>query len=276
MTIPNEVTDFLQKGAVLAISISGGKDSQALLKSVMDWYRSENLSNKVFAIHSDLGEMEWEQTSEFVEKTCKDLNVELVVVRSEIDFLDRIENRRIQLEGQNKPHFPSFKQRYCTSTMKIDPINKYLKQFDYVISIEGIRWAESKARATKPRVAKRDGMKRKAITWNAICDFTIEDVWGTYNQSQDTYKEAQKLYRLTNEVPEWWNFHPAYAMGNQRLSCAVCVLANKNDLVNGVKHNPKLAEKIAESEKKSGFSFTQSTNIGKLIESILQPQNTLF
>jgi 3'-phosphoadenosine 5'-phosphosulfate sulfotransferase (PAPS reductase)/FAD synthetase len=276
MTIPKEVTEFIQKGAVLAISISGGKDSQALLKSVMDWYRKENLTNKIFAIHSDLGEMEWEQTPEFVERICKDLGVELVVVRSEISLLNRMENRRVQLEGQNKPHFPSFQQRYCTSKMKIDPINKYLKQFDYVVSIEGIRWQESKARSLKPRVAKREGMKRKAITWNAICDFTIDEVWGTYKQTQDTLKEAQKYYRLTNEVPDWWNFHPVYAKGNQRLSCAICVLGSKNDVANGVKHNPKLAQWIAESEKKSGFSFTQSTNIGKLIEKQNQPQNTLF
>jgi hypothetical protein len=54
LTIPPEVHDFIAQNAVLAISISGGKDSQALLHAVtrenepitdqqkIDWFRSVN------------------------------------------------------------------------------------------------------------------------------------------------------------------------------------------------------------------------------------------
>lgn len=269
--IPLEITEFLAKDAVLAISISGGKDSQALLKSVMDWYRSEGLTNQIFAIHADLGRAEWEQTPAFVEKLCADLDVELVVVRSSKgDLQDQIEARRVQLEGKDKPHFPSAMARYCTSNLKTTPINEYLKKFEKVISIEGICWHESKARALKPRVSPRDNMKRKALTWNAIIDFSIDDVWATYNQTQETYKEAQRIYRLTNQIPEWWNFHPAYAMGNQRLSCSICILGSKNDVQNGIKHNPEYAEFLAQQEQKSGFTFAQ----GRSITNMIQAQNT--
>lgn len=58
LTIPEELLEQVSQGAVLAISISGGKDSQALLKAVIDWYRSEGLTNPVFAIHADLGRSE--------------------------------------------------------------------------------------------------------------------------------------------------------------------------------------------------------------------------
>lgn len=266
LTIPQEITEFVAKDAVLAISISGGKDSQALLKSVMDWYRAEGLSNKIFAIHADLGRAEWEQTPAFVEKLCKDLDVELVVVRSKKgDLQAQIEARRVQLEGQNKPHFPSALVRSCTSNSKTIPINEYLKQFDKVISIEGICWHESKAREKKERVYKRETMKKKALTWNAIIDYSIDDVWATYNQTTETYKEAQRLYRLTNEVPTWWNFHPAYAMGNQRLSCSICILGSKNDVQNGIKHNPEYAGFLAQQEKISGFSFAQGRSIAQMI-----------
>lgn len=274
LTIPQEITDFLAKDAVLAISISGGKDSQALLKSVMDWYRAEGLTNKIFAIHADLGRAEWQQTPAFVEKICFDLGVELVVVRSHKgDLQDQIEARRVQLEGKDKPHFPSAMARYCTSNLKTAPINEYLKQFEKVISIEGICWHESKARSLKPRVSPRDNMKRKALTWNAIIDFTMQDVWATYNQTQETYKEAQKHYRLTNEVPEWWNFHPAYAMGNQRLSCSICILGSKNDVQNGIDHNPEYAEFLANQEAISGFSFAQGRSIANMIQ---QQKTQLF
>lgn len=78
IVVPIEIENAVKNGAVLAISISGGKDSQALLKSVWDWYKSENLTNKIFAIHADLGRVEWKETPDFVEKICQDLGVELV------------------------------------------------------------------------------------------------------------------------------------------------------------------------------------------------------
>lgn len=271
ITIPNEIKEEAANGAVLAISVSGGKDSQALLKSVMDWYRAEKLTNKIFVIHADLGRVEWEQTPEFVEKICKDLGVELVVVRRErdgkvVDLLDRWIERKEQLKGTGKPFWSSAKARYCTSDLKAEPINRYLRQFDNVISIEGIRWEESKARSEKLRWKVRTEIAtktRKAFTWNAIIDYSLNDVWNTYNQSVATLREAQTYYRLTNKVPQWWNFHPAYAMGNQRLSCAICILANKNDVLNGIKHNPKIADEMEKLELETGFTFKQGFSISK-------------
>jgi 3'-phosphoadenosine 5'-phosphosulfate sulfotransferase (PAPS reductase)/FAD synthetase len=232
----------------------------------MAWYKEAGLTNKVFAIHADLGRAEWEQTPSFVEGLCLGYGVELVVVRrnregKDLDLVDGWQNRMTKLEGQHKPHWSSAKARYCTSDFKVKPINNYLKQFDKVISIEGIRWQESKARSEKPRIAKRDSMLRKALTWNAIIDYTIDEVWATGAQSQTSYLEAQSSYRLTSKVPEWWNFHPAYAMGNTRLSCALCVLANNNDFKNGIKHNPALASLLSDMEKKSGFTFRQGRSI---------------
>lgn len=267
--IPTEIREAVAKGAVLAISISGGKDSQALLKAVMDWYRAEGLTNKVFAIHADLGRVEWKQTPQFVEKICKDLDVELVVVRRErngktIDLLDRWIERKEQLAGQNKPFWSSAMARYCTSDLKADPINRYLRQFDNVISIEGIRWQESKARSEKPRWKVRTEIAtkgRKALTWNAIIDFTIDDVWATYNQDRGTLISAQLFFSIRKFVPYWWNFHPAYAMGNQRLSCAICVLGNMNDVINGVKHNPEIANEMEKLEIETGFTFKQNFSI---------------
>lgn len=273
LTIPPEVHDFIAQNAVLAISISGGKDSQALLHAVMAWYRSEGLTNKVFAIHADLGRAEWAQTPDFVERLCEQYGMELVVVRRErngksLDLVDGWQKRMEALKGQNKPHWSSAKARYCTSDFKTEPINRCLKQFEKVISIEGIRWQESKARSEKPRVSKRNGMMRKALTWNAICDFTIDDVWAAGGQSQASYLEAQNLYRFTGNVPKWWSFHPAYAMGNTRLSCALCVLANNNDFRNGIAHNPALASLLSEMEVESGFTFRQGKSIAEVQEKL--------
>jgi 3'-phosphoadenosine 5'-phosphosulfate sulfotransferase (PAPS reductase)/FAD synthetase len=281
MQIPEEIKIAIEQGAVIALSTSGGKDSQAMMKVVVDYYNQNQLSNKIFAIHADLGRAEWKQTPYFVEKICKDLGIELVIVRRErngktMDLIDRWQERRKQLEGTGKPFWSSAKQRYCTSDMKAEPINKYLRQFENVISVEGIRWQESKARSEKPRVKVRTEIatrKRQALTWNAICDYSLSDVFATYGQTIDTYKEAQKIYRLTGEVPSFWNFHPAYAMGNQRLSCAICILGSKNDVANGIKHNPELAHIISDMENQSGFTLRQGLSISQIAQ---QSEVSLF
>lgn len=268
LEIPKEIRQSVAEGAVLAVSISGGKDSQAILKVIKKWHQEEKLKNKLFAIHADLGRAEWDETPEFVEKYTSQLGVELVVVRrerngKEMDLLDRWIERKEQLEGTGKPFWSSAMARYCTSDLKADPINRYLRQFDNVISIEGIRWEESKARSLKPRWKVRTEIAtkgRKALTWNAIIDYSMNDVFATWGQSVELYRKAQLEYRLTGKVPEWWNFHPAYAMGNDRLSCSICILGSLNDRLNGIKHNPKFADAIQALEDETGFEFWGENN----------------
>lgn len=52
---PPAILTALEAGAALAISISGGKDSQALLAELVPWFRSQGYTGQLFAIHADLG-----------------------------------------------------------------------------------------------------------------------------------------------------------------------------------------------------------------------------
>jgi 3'-phosphoadenosine 5'-phosphosulfate sulfotransferase (PAPS reductase)/FAD synthetase len=264
----------IELGAAIAISISGGKDSQALLSSVLSWYRANNLTNQIFAIHADLGRAEWAQTEQFVQDLCESHQIQLVVVSAmhngkKIDLLDKIELRQEQLKKSGRldvPIYPSMMQRYCTSDLKTDPINAYFKQqeFPKIISVEGIRWDESKARSQKLVFQRRDGMKRglvRGFTWNAIAHFKEADVLKACGMSEAEFKLGQWQYKATETIPSNWKIHPAYAMGNTRLSCAICVLASKNDFLNGIKHNPQLADWISQKEDETGFTYQQGISI---------------
>lgn len=279
-SLPTQLLEMLEdKETVFAISISGGKDSQALLNTFMRFYRANGLTQKVFAIHADLGRFEWKETLDHCQWLCDKWNLQLIVVRrerdgKEMDLLDRIQERKAQLEGTDKVFWPSAMARYCTSDLKTDPINRYLRRFDKVISLEGIRWDESKARSLKPLWSERKGLatkSRKAFTWNAIIDFTEDDVWATENLDQWCLTRARAYFNNTGELPDFWNFHPAYAMGNTRLSCAICILANKNDFLNGIRHNPELAQHISQLEEETGFTFKEGTSIQKALDSINKP-----
>ena len=287
LLIPPEIYRAVQEGYVFVLSISGGKDSDTMMREVVKWLRSIGATNEVFAIHADLGEIEWKESLPHCQALCDHLNIPLVTVKPTIDgqevgLVDLWKRRRQKLEGQNKPFWSSARNRYCTSDGKVAPINRYLRaRYDKIVSVEGIRWQESKARAEKPRVSKRDSLatrKRQALTWNAIIDWTTEDVWASGGQSGESLAQARKHYKETGKVPSWWNFHPAYAMGNARVSCALCVLGCNGDFRNGIRHHPELADKLSAMEQESRFTMRQGTSIERMRKEMemVSPQTTMF
>lgn len=90
-----------------------GKDSQALLITVVAWFRAQRYTGKIFAIFADLGRAEWYQTRSFIEHLCQSLQVELVVVqRAQGDLLDLIEQRRATVDDTTL----SFNPWFCRKT----------------------------------------------------------------------------------------------------------------------------------------------------------------
>ena len=256
LNVPPEITSAMDRGAALAISISGGKDSQAMAKALVAWSKAEGYwgVNEIFAVHADLGRMEWRgeyATEPVVAAQAADLDLELhIVTRTDgRDLLGRIKDRRAKMaeEGKDAPFWPApGPLRYCTSDLKREPINKLLRGWSHVISAEGIRAEESDFRSKKacwtPR--KRITTKsREAHTWHPILDWTEEDVWACLGGRMGP------------------NVHPAYGLGNERLSCALCIMGSDPDLVNGARNNPELFNELLEMERDSGWRFTQRRSL---------------
>ncbi len=284
MKIPLVIRKALEQGASLAVSISGGKDGQAMIKHMVDWWNKNNFKGDIFAIHSDLGRVEWKQSLPQCKKICKILGISLVVVKREKgDMIDRWQERMNVLKGTGKPFWSSSSQRYCTSDMKRAPINKYLRKYRFIISAEGIRAEESIARATKPichirthitfkrlknmtleqalRCRKED--ERLAITWNPILKYIKEEVWKTFGHTQEDLDIRRQLYvqGKTQEALRKWSFHPAYVFGNERVSCSMCVLACNSDIKNGIKHNPKTYKILRKMETDSECTFKNKKSL---------------
>jgi len=266
--IPEIVIEHLKNGARLAINLSGGKDSQAMARAL--WEALPEYRHHMFCIHADLGRMEWTQTIDMVKQLAKMLKLPLTIVsRPKGDLLARWQERMELLKGQNKPHWSSSAARYCTSDLKRNPINTYLRNYPYIISCEGIRAIESYNRAKKEVFSTRTAIttkNRKAFTWYPIFDWSEEQVWESWGMSSTTLSVLRLTYAATGKVHSMWPFHPAYVFGNQRLSCCMCVLGSKKDLANGVKHNPEIAKELAKMEDVSGFTFRKDISITQLIK----------
>src|SRR4030095_13039850 len=106
--LPPEIERALEMGAALAVSVSGGKDSQAMLLALVRLHRERGFTGELFAVHADLGRIEWDGTSEQVQQMCRDLSVPLrIVTRSDgRDMIDHWIARGERLESQGKQPRP--------------------------------------------------------------------------------------------------------------------------------------------------------------------------
>jgi 3'-phosphoadenosine 5'-phosphosulfate sulfotransferase (PAPS reductase)/FAD synthetase len=317
--------EVLVEGADCAIGVSGGKDSQATLITVVTWLRAQGYIGKIFAIFADLGRAEWPQTRAFIEHLCLSLQIELVVVkRAQGDLLDRFDQRQVAL-GPDVPFWPTTKSRYCTSDLKRTPCDTSLRYARLILSLEGIRSAESEARAEKSPLTLRNSITGKryrgysledawrlfaqdrqaareryqqlslfdenapysdpfadlprfALTWYPLFDWTIEQVWqacGTslkeLSERRNLYKEGVRLQdaRLRELAVTGWPAHPAYILGANRLSCALCFMADESTLQAGAYHNPDYYRALCWREAQSGFSFQQQRWLSDIAPELL-------
>jgi 3'-phosphoadenosine 5'-phosphosulfate sulfotransferase (PAPS reductase)/FAD synthetase len=237
---------LLRNGAALVLSVSGGKDSDAMSHHLLDLRQAEGWSGAVMMVHADLGSrVEWQQTPDYVRDLARRNGVPLHVVRWQHgDLIDRIWQR--YYKDPSRPCWPSSQMRYCTSDLKRGPISRWLRNTfpsGSIICAMGLRAQESSARARRQTFTLRTDASaptkgRFVYDWLPIHDWTEGDVWDCIRQHGDI---AHPAYRL--ERP------------NHRLSCALCVLASLNDLINGAVHNPDTYREYCRIEAVTGYSF---------------------
>ncbi len=236
--VPPECREMLRTGALVAISTSGGKDSQAmtiLLSRIVP-------RAQLVAVHAPLGEVEWPGTIEHIEATLPEgAPLILAPVASGKTLLQRVEERGL---------WPSSKARWCTSDYKSGPIQRELRHYlrahprfgGRLVSAMGMRAEESPARASKTPWRRNERMSvagREVFDWLPVFDLSTEDVF--------------RVIRDAGQAPHW-----AYAAGMSRLSCSFCILASRADLRRAAELRPGLYRTCAELERRIGHTLSPS------------------
>lgn len=261
-TPPPDALTLLRAGAALVLSVSGGKDSDAMTHHLLDLRRSEKWTGDVVMLHADLGRAEWSQTPEYIENFARRKGVSLHIVRwTHGDLIDRIWQR--YYKDPSRPCWPSAKMRYCTADLKRGPCNRWLRNHfpsGNVICAMGLRAQESYTRAKRKIFALRTDASaptrgRFVYDWLPIHDWMETDVWDCLHHHGDI---AHPAYRL--EQP------------NHRLSCALCVLASLNDLINGAVHNPDTYREYCRIEAVTGYSFHKDFWLSDVKPELLPPE----
>lgn len=246
---------------VVVFSLSGGKDSTAAAIAASDYL--DNIGHPMtnrFAIHADLGQIEWPETPRFVEEIAGRLQLPLIVVRRNGGGMierwyqrwESSKRRYIDLETyQLVSPWSSAALRFCTAELKVAPINRELKRRfagRTIISVIGIRREESAARAKAP-ISRRDlrsapeGNRAGTImlAWHPIVEWKTDQVFARHGQAN---------------LP----LHSAYSAGSTRLSCAYCVLSSINNLEVAASQpgNLDALKRITDLELDSAFAFQPS------------------
>ncbi len=236
--VPPKCLEMIRAGALVAVSHSGGKDSQAmtiLLSRIAP-------HDQIVAVHAPLGEVEWPGTIEHTEATLP-AGVPLIFapVASGKTLLERVEERGL---------WPSNSARWCTSDYKAGPVQRELRRYlkahprfgGRLISAMGMRAEESAARARKSpwRLNERNSRAGRIwFDWLPIFNLSTEDVFG--------------VIRDAGQSPHW-----AYAAGMSRLSCSFCILASRADLRRAAELRPDLYRTYAELERRIGHTLSPS------------------
>lgn len=243
----NDAMTAINNGALVFISHSGGKDSQAMyahLKAIVP-------EDQIVVVHANLGQVEWPGVIDHIQDNIDEH--ELNVVRNSYDFIELVERKFIS--RPDVPSWPSPQYRPCTAALKRGPIQKFviaeMKRRGSLLAINamGLRAEESSARAKRPIWKLNKTLSRAGRT---VHDWLPIHHWSTAEVFAGITAAGQK------------RFH-AYDKGNKRLSCMFCIMGCDGDLRNAAKHNPELAQKYIDLEHKTGYTMFH----GRSLESII-------
>jgi 3'-phosphoadenosine 5'-phosphosulfate sulfotransferase (PAPS reductase)/FAD synthetase len=249
-----DVDALLSANAVVAVGVSGGKDSLAVALSVARHLDRIGHTGPRLLIHSDLGRVEWKDSLPACERLAAYMGWELVTVRRAAgDMLARWEGRwaanvrryaELECVKLILP-WSTPSMRFCTSELKTAVITSALrKRFPGrdILNVTGIRREESASRAKAPVAAPMAPLMRKdavGYSWNAIIEWTLGDVLAEIAAAGLALHEAYTKY------------------GSSRVSCAFCIMSAAADLMAaaGCSDNHELYVSMVELEAASGFGF---------------------
>ncbi|WP_247391843.1 phosphoadenosine phosphosulfate reductase family protein [Ralstonia pseudosolanacearum] len=254
VAVTPEIARLLASNCVVAVGVSGGKDSDACAIATDRHLRAIGHSGPRVLVHADLGRVEWRDSLRSCERLAKRLGWDLMIVQRKAgDLLARWQGRW----ANNVARYVDLScvklilpwstpsMRFCTSELKVDQITAALKKRfpgQDIINVSGIRRQESPTRAKMPVAAPLSKLQRKGsagIAWNAIIEWPLQDVMHAIWDAGLELHEAYTRY------------------GASRVSCAFCIMSSQQDLRAAVacEDNHDLYRAMVELEADSTFAF---------------------
>ncbi|HMP42437.1 MAG TPA: phosphoadenosine phosphosulfate reductase family protein [Roseiflexaceae bacterium] len=264
-----DIDRALAAGAVISYSVSGGKDSDALVLACERELRGHPGPRTL--IHSDLGRIEWQESLSQCERLADKVGLDLIVVRRTAGgMIERWQQRwsssvrryaGLETVSLILP-WSTPAMRFCTSELKTSIICRELvRRFpgQTIINALGIRAEESASRAValickeQPLLSSRT-RQTSGYTWLPIHHWSIDQVWAIHEEAQ-------------------FAPHVAYTQhGMSRVSCSFCIMATEADLQRSatVAQHQGIYQELVDLEIASTFAFQGGRWLGDVAPHLLR------
>ncbi len=271
IAITPQVSQLLSSDCAVAVSISGGKDSQACALRTSRYLDEIGHSGPRVLVNSDLGFIEWRDSLPSCQRLAAHLGIELIVVRRKAGDMVARWQQRWQNNVKRYRDLSCVRLilpwstnalRFCTSELKVSPITAELKRrfpCHAILNVSGIRRQESAKRRRMPVSAIQAKLARKdyiGVSWNPIIEWTIDDVLAEIRTSSLPLHEAYTRY------------------GSSRVSCAFCILSSAHDLAaaSTCSDNHDVYRALVELEAESSFAFQGTRWLADVASQLLPPE----
>lgn len=226
----------MEKTKKYIVSLSGGKDSTAMLLKLIE--NNEPIDE---IIYCDVGK-EFPQMYDHIAKLEKYIGQKITVLKSEKNYdyymFDHIKTKGKNI-GQKGYSWAGIKQRWCTSKLKTDVIQKYLKEKygkNEVIQYVGIASDETKRIKNDPKII--------------------------YPLVEYKMTEQDCLEYCYSKGFDWGGLYKIF----KRVSCWCCPLQSLNELRKLRKYFPNLWEELREMDKRTYRQFRADFSVEELEE----------
>lgn len=237
--------EYIKDSTPWYIGYSGGKDSSALLTLVINALSGlDNFTRQVTAIYCDTG-VENPIITEYVYVTFKSLELECKALKIPILFTivkpDLKDRFFVKVVGKGYPT-PTNIFRWCTKSLRINPVKKIIDKNPKAIILLGVREGESLERdrtISKHKLNKdyylSQNTSTSKIIFAPIINYSIKDVWATIKfktlPNSINHDIIGKLYKDAGSECPVYKESKGTPCGKGRFGCWTCTVVRKDKSV---------------------------------------------